>query len=105
MGIAAPRVASIMCRSRLVSPESKDLTGTAMRKSHAAGVANAFAARGVADAVDLVHGMRHVVAERGLIGNPCGVRLRESKMRHKKSQRKQTSRRARKFRFIVSPRI
>ena len=34
------------------------------------GVADSFAARGVADAVDLVHGMRHVIAEGGLVEEP-----------------------------------
>ncbi len=33
-GNSAPRTACAMCRSRLLSPESNDFTGTAIRKSH-----------------------------------------------------------------------
>ena len=54
-----------------------------------AGVADAFTAGCVADAVDLVHGMRHVVAERALVGDPGRIGLRERRMRRKKGRESQ----------------
>ena len=41
------------------------------------GVADSFAFGGMADAIDLVHGVRHVIGESGLIENPLRVGWRE----------------------------
>ena len=45
IGNCAPRVVWIMCRSRLLSPESKDLTGAATRNSHCPAWQTPFRAR------------------------------------------------------------
>ena len=52
-----------------------------------AGVADTFAASGAAGSVDLVHGMRHVIGERGLIEVPGLVRRLRMDRGHR--QRKQ----------------
>jgi hypothetical protein len=62
-----------MCRSRLVSPESKVFTGTADEEFTFSGVANAFAAGGLAHAVGLVKGMRDVVGNGALLQDPLLV--------------------------------
>ena len=73
MGNCAPRVTWSMWRSRLLSPESNDLTGTAIRKSHCPAWQTPFATRLVADSLRLVERMRDVVGESALLQNPLAV--------------------------------
>ncbi len=73
IGYCAPRVTCSMCRSRLLSPESKVLTGTAIRNSHCPWWTYAFATRRVTYPIHLVQGMGNVIAERRLLQDPLLV--------------------------------
>jgi hypothetical protein len=55
--------------SRLLSPESKDLTGTAMRKSHCPSWQTPLP-RAAADAVGLMERVRDVIGEGALLEEP-----------------------------------
>ena len=53
--------------------------GTAIKKSHCLGVANALAFRRMTDALGLMQRVRHMIRESGLFENPLAIRLRKRK--------------------------
>jgi hypothetical protein len=76
MGNSAPRVTWIMCRSRLLSPESNVLTGTAIRKSHCPSWQMPLPRAAWLTPFALMQRVRDVIGQRALLEQSTGGRPR-----------------------------